>query len=79
MTERSALVDAIVRTLWLALRRARRAPGFTASVVMILALGIGANAVMFEVVDRLLLSPPATSSMPRKCASSTAYDHPRTR
>ena len=58
MTERSALVDAIVRTLWLALRRARRAPGFTASVVMILALGIGANAVMFEVVDRLLLSPP---------------------
>ena len=52
------LVDAVVRTLSLALRRIRRAPGFTASVVVILTLGIGANAVMFGVVDRLLLSPP---------------------
>ena len=51
-------LEAVVRTLTLALRRIRRAPGFAISVVVILALGIGANAVMFEVVDRLLLSPP---------------------
>ena len=58
MRERSEFVDAVVRTLRLAIRRVRRAPGFTASVVVILTLGIGANAVMFGVVDRLLLSPP---------------------
>ncbi len=58
MRERSEFVDAVVRTVSLAFRRARRAPGFTTSVVVILALGIGANAVMFGVVDRLLLSPP---------------------
>lgn len=59
MRERSERLDSIARTLALALRRIRRAPGFTTSVVVILALGIGANAVMFGVVDRLLLSPPA--------------------
>ena len=51
-------LDAVVRTIRLALRRIRRSPSFTTSVVVILALGIGANAVMFGVVDRLLLSPP---------------------
>ncbi len=56
--EQGEFLGTVVRTIGLALRRIRRAPGFTASVVVILALGIGANAVMFEVVDRLLLSPP---------------------
>ncbi len=58
MRKHGDFVDAVVRTLSFALRGVRRAPGFTASVVLILALGIGANAVMFGVVDRLLLSPP---------------------
>ena len=57
-TERSALLDTVARTLALTLRRIRRAPAFTTSVVVILTLGIGANAVMFGVVDRVLLSPP---------------------
>ncbi len=58
MRERSERFDLIMRTVGSAFRGVRRAPGFAAAVVSILALGIGANAVMFGVVDRLLLSPP---------------------
>lgn len=42
-----------------ALRRIRRAPGLTTTVVLTFALGIGANATMFGVLDRLLLRAPA--------------------
>lgn len=48
----------IVRGIAFAARGMRRNPGFAALVVATLALGIGANATMFSVVDRLLLQPP---------------------
>jgi len=40
-----------------AFRGLRRSPGFTAAVVITLGLGIGANAAMFNVIDRLMFRP----------------------
>lgn len=52
-----------LETFWQDLRYAarglRQKPGFAAAVVLTLGLGIGANAAMFGVTDRLLFRPPA--------------------
>jgi putative ABC transport system permease protein len=42
-----------------AVRGMRRHPAFTLAVMVMLALGVGVNAAMFGIADRLLLSPPA--------------------
>src|SRR6478672_5200378 len=42
-----------------AVRQLRRSPGFSTALAITFALGIGANATMFEILDRLLFRPPA--------------------
>ena len=53
---RNAL-DHLRQDVRLAMRTLRRAPGFTATVILTLGLGIGANTAMFDVVDRLMFRP----------------------
>ncbi len=50
-------LDDLRRDLRYSLRGIGRAPGFAAAVILTLGLGIGANAAMFGVVDRLLFRP----------------------
>ena len=50
--------DGVMQDGRITLRQLRRSPGITLGIASILALGIGVNLVMFDVVDRLLLSPP---------------------
>jgi predicted permease len=50
-------LDRLQEDVRYALRGLRRAPGFTAAVVVTLGLGLGANAAMFDVLDRLMLRP----------------------
>lgn len=47
----------MIADLRYALRTLARAPGFTAIVILILAIGIGANVSMFTLVDGVLLRP----------------------
>ncbi|MBV9881100.1 MAG: ABC transporter permease [Gemmatirosa sp.] len=49
-----------------AVRGLRRTPGFAAAVVATLALGIGANAAIFAVVDRLLFRLPPMLDAPAR-------------
>src|SRR5688572_24379085 len=53
----SQLFDDFSQDLRYALRGLRQSPGFAAAVIVTLALGIGANAAMFGVVDRLMFRP----------------------
>jgi predicted permease len=80
----------MIRDLLWALRWLRKNPLFTAAVIFILALGIGANTAAFSIVDAVLLRPlpyrsPAglvrveETSPKRELFGIAAEDYPRLR
>jgi predicted permease len=52
-------LDTLGQDVRYVVRAIRHAPGFSVMVVLTLGLGIGANAAMFGIIDRLLLRGPA--------------------
>ena len=50
-------LETVIQDLRYAFRGLRRSPAFTATVIITLALGIGANTTMFAVIDRLMFRP----------------------
>ncbi|HKG90587.1 MAG TPA: ABC transporter permease, partial [Gemmatimonadaceae bacterium] len=50
-------MDSLLRDLKFTLRTLSRAPAFTAAVAITLALGIGANAAIYSVINGVLLKP----------------------
>jgi putative ABC transport system permease protein len=55
--ERGIIMGAILYDIRHSLRSLKKKPAFYATVLLVFALGIGANTVMFSVVDGVLLQP----------------------
>jgi predicted permease len=61
-----AVIETIGQDLRYGLRGLRMKPAFTAAIVITLGLGIGANAAMFGIVDRLMFRAPAYLTTPER-------------
>ena len=59
MTSLRHFLDELTHDVRFAFRTLRKSRGFAATVILTLALGIGANAAMFGLVDRLMFRPYA--------------------
>jgi predicted permease len=68
-------IENLVRDLRFGFRMLRKSPGFTAVAVVTLALGIGANAVVFSILNALILRPLNVPQPESLYAVERASDH----
>jgi predicted permease len=70
-------MSTVIQDLRQSVRLLYKNPGFSLTAIMVLALGIGANAAIFTVVNSLLFRPLAGSDRPGQVVG--VYSHDRTR
>ena len=70
---RATLFDGPLQDVRFAWRMLARSPGYTTAAVLTLALGIGANAAVFSLIDSLLLHPLAVAEPDRLMTVSKHY------
>src|ERR1700735_1818183 len=58
-------LESLARNLRYAFRQLRRSPGFAFTAILTLALGIGANVVVFGVLNAIILRPLNVSNADR--------------
>ncbi|AXC10974.1 protein of unknown function DUF214 [Acidisarcina polymorpha] len=68
------MMTSILNDLLFALRQLAKAPGFAFTAVLTLALGIGANAALFTVIDSVLIRPLPYYAGDRLVIAGTAGD-----
>src|SRR5262245_33311559 len=73
----ASFIDGLGSDLRYALRGLRQKPGFTIAVILTLALGISANAVVFALVNAVVLRPLPYPNADRLISLSTVGDEGR--
>jgi hypothetical protein len=66
-------LDDLMRDTLYAVRLLGRAPGFTLTVILTLALGIGANTAIFSLVDAVIFGPSPTPIRIASCRSGRRF------
>jgi hypothetical protein len=66
-------IEHLAQDLRYAVRGLRRSPSFTGAVVATVALGLGVNAALFTVIDRLVLRAPAYLAEPSRVHDVALY------
>jgi predicted permease len=67
----------LVQDLRLSIRLLFKNPGFSLTAILVLALGIGANAAVFTLVNTLMFKPLAGSERPGQIVGVYSHDHTR--
>jgi predicted permease len=70
-------MSTLLQDLRYSIRLLLKTPGFSLTAILVLALGIGANAAVFSLVNTLVLKPMAGADRPGKLVGIYSHNHTR--